>query len=163
MFSLINENTTSSLFWKIGIDQERINRLSDENGLFSNASINASITSSANRASHSLSDIGFKFENAALTSSAISGSLTASVLTHLQHVATEVQENIFYEEFYIAWGTKIGHEGIDGNFEENVKHIDFFEDRADNKLLKVNNLLSQSRGDNPKSIPGFFHVVGGSL
>ncbi len=160
LFSLINETTTASLFWKIGIDHERINGLSDENGLFSNNAINALVTSSAYRASHSLSELSFDFENAAVTASALTGSLTASVLTHIQFTAQEVQENIFFEEFYVAWGTKIDHQGIDGNFDENRKLIDFHEDRADNKLTRVNNLLSQSRGETPEGIPGFFHVIG---
>lgn len=161
IFTLLPENYTSSLFYKIGLNQERLNNLSDEGQLFNSARINPMLTASAYRASHSLSDVLFDFDSAAVTASALTGSLTSSDLTFIQFVGREVEENIFFSSFYQAYGNKVGHEGLEtDNFDETQKLINFHEGLSDNKVQSVINLISQSRDENPEDIPGFFHVVG---
>lgn len=161
MLSMINTNSTASLFFKLGLDQD-LNDLSNEGNLFTADRIRPLITASAYKAEHLLNNIGFPFENAALTASAITGSLTGSELTFIQYTAQELQENIFNESFYIAYGTKIGHAGLEeGSFDHNKQLIDFHRRIRKGKLVKVGNLLSASRGESPESYPGLFHVVGG--
>ncbi len=160
MFTLISGKTTGSLLFKLGIRND-INDLSDESGLFSDDAMRPLITSSAYYASKSLSEIAFDFDAAAVSSSATTGSLTGSELTFIQYVATEVQEHNFNRLFYSAYGIPVGHLGIEqGSFDETIKAVDFEEGMADKKVMSVRNLISQSRGEDPISIPGYFHVNG---